>query len=100
MYSWKRNNIKQTKASEQTLDELLPNAKLAMNETLHSSLWYLCLYNHTFKNVMHFLNLSAPLLAIIVLRHNGNVNSGLNNGKQTVQSFRSTLNYMKTLVRW
>lgn len=70
MCSWKINNNKQTKASEQTLEELLPNAKLAMNETLPSSLWYLCLYNRTFKNVMHFLNLSAPLLAIIVWRHN------------------------------
>lgn len=73
-----------------------------MNETLHSFLWYLCLYNRTFKNVMHFLNLSAPLLVIIVWRHNDDVNSGLNNGKhsQTAQSFRSTFNYMKTLVRW
>lgn len=26
--SWKRNNNKQAKASEQTLEELLPNAKL------------------------------------------------------------------------
>lgn len=90
------------KASEQTLEELLPNAKLAMNETLHSFLCYLCLYNRTFKNVTHFLNLSAPLLAIIVLRCNGDVNSGLNNGKQTqtVKSFSPTLKYMKTLVRW
>lgn len=102
MCSWKRNNNKHTKASEPTLEELLPNAKLAMNETLHSFLWYLCLYNRTFENVMHFLNLSAPLLAIIVLRHNGDINGGLNNGKQeqTVQSFSPTINYMKTWVRW
>lgn len=51
---------------------------------------------------MHFFNLSAPLLAIIALRRNGDINGALNNGKQTqtVESFSPTLNYIKTWVGW